>query len=129
MNTMQYNEMQYGTMQYSTIQYNAINTYEDWAEMSLPSGPNWKHKRTYKQSNTHKQPNISAQTKGPWAQGPMGPWAQGPKSPWAQGPGPLWRRRNAENPRNPPNPRPNPHLGRDKPVVETPHWDTLVHVE
>ena len=31
--------------------------------------------------------------------------------------------RNADNSRNPPAPRPNPHLGRDKPVVETPHWD------
>ena len=72
---------------------------------------------------------------GPRAQGPMGPWAQGPKGPRAQGPmgprptgpralgpGPLWRRRNAENPQNSHTPRPNPHLGRDKPVVETPHW-------
>ena len=33
--------------------------------------------------------------------------------------------RNADNSRNPPAPRPNPHLGRDKPVVETPHWDSV----
>ena len=39
------------------------------------------------------------------------------------GPGPLWGLLNAENPGNSPAPRPNPRLGRDKPVVETPHWD------
>ena len=34
--------------------------------------------------------------------------------------------RNADNSRNPPAPRPNLHLGRDKPVVETPHWDFFI---
>ena len=37
--------------------------------------------------------------------------------------------RNADNSRNPPDPRPNPHLGRDKPVVETPHWDFVLRKE
>ena len=35
---------------------------------------------------------------------------------------------NAENSRNPSDPRPNPQLGRDKPVVETHHWDLHIHV-
>ena len=84
---------------------------------------------------------------GPWAQGPMGP---GPMGLWAHGPpnekfklffpeaffafsgnekSKLLRdARNAENSRNPPAPRPNPHLGRDKPVVETSHWDISLKV-
>ena len=47
-------------------------------------------------------------------------WAHGPR---AQRPGPLWDARNADNSRNSPTLHPNPRLGRDKPVVETPHWD------
>ena len=70
---------------------------------------------------------------GPWAHGPWahGPWAHGPcahrpqaHGPRAHGPGALWRRaerRQFSKSSHPPS-QPAPR-GRDKPVVETPHWD------
>ena len=65
---------------------------------------------------------------GPWAQGPWahGPWAHGPwaHGPWAHGPRALWRRAErrefSKSSLHPSQPAPR---GRDKPVVETPHWD------
>ena len=60
---------------------------------------------------------------GPWAQGPMGPGprAHGPTGPWAQGP---YGTRGTPTILEilPPPSQPAPR-GRDKPVVETPHWD------
>ena len=66
---------------------------------------------------------LGPRPQGPWAHGTWahGTWAHGP---WAHGPRALWRRaerRQFSESSHPPS-QPAPR-GRDKPVVETPHWD------
>ena len=73
----------------------------------------------------HDLQNSGPKGPGPTGPGPTGPGPMdpGPTGLGPMGPGPSGDARNAENSRNPPAPRPNPRLGRDKPVGATPHWD------